>query len=524
MLATHRVKDSTGETVGFIVGGEFYNVYSIRKHISLIDNLSVTRRGTFRAKRALPVIDYTKSVGRQHYKRVIAANPFRRDIQRDLLDWKKNPLHKVLQLQGTRQIGKTTELAKFAYSNYDYVIMVTLTNSKQLKEFRWVLDNNCTPMAMDMYCSKMNLPPFVNSRRTILIVDEIQRDKDIYNAIRTLADNVNCDIVVTGSYLGRTLSDPSFFKAAGTVDTLEMFNMSFKEFCRVFNSETLLETIDIFGGSNKSDYAKLNSLYELYCKIGGYPEIVKIYKREKSIQKCYDAIGNLLHIFEEESRAYLKSPRDVAVFNSVYRASLSEMCKRQVLPASNNSNKLILEIASSNNENIVNKRDIGNAIVWLSYCGILSTCDFIEGKDIKKSDNILKKRRVYFSDCGLLSYLASINTIEQSAQTGLTAETFVFNELHRLYSVKYSNRQVKNEDVCYSTSGTCELDFIVTDMNNITYGIEVKAKDGDPKSLKHYISNGFIHRGIVAKPSTGGHGEKFDTIPIYTVAARFPYL
>lgn len=32
-----------------------------------------------------------------------------------------------------------------------------------------------------------------------------------------------------------------------------------------------------------------------------------------------------------------------------------------------------------------------------------------------------------------------------------------------------------------------------------------------------------MERGIVVKPTKGGHGDKFDTIPIYMVGCRFPY-
>ena len=77
--------------------------------------------------------------------------------------------------------------------------------------------------------------------------------------------------------------------------------------------------------------------------------------------------------------------------------------------------------------------------------------------------------------------------------------------------------------MCYSTYGNFELDFMLADRNKTVYGIEVKTKDGEPKSLKVYIDKNFIDRGIVAKPAKGGHGDKFDTIPIYTVGCRFPY-
>lgn len=55
------------------------------------------------------------------------------------------------------------------------------------------------------------------------------------------------------------------------------------------------------------------------------------------------------------------------------------------------------------------------------------------------------------------------------------------------------------------------------------YGIEAKTAKGNPLPLRVFIDKHYIDRGIVVKPTAGGHGDKFDTIPIYTVGCRFPY-
>lgn len=69
-----------------------------------------------------------------------------------------------------------------------------------------------------------------------------------------------------------------------------------------------------------------------------------------------------------------------------------------------------------------------------------------------------------------------------------------------------------------------ELDFVLVDKDNTVYGVEVKTKDGSPESLRIFIDRHLIDRGIVAKTARGGHGEKFDTIPVFTVGCRFPYI
>lgn len=43
------------------------------------------------------------------------------------------------------------------------------------------------------------------------------------------------------------------------------------------------------------------------------------------------------------------------------------------------------------------------------------------------------------------------------------------------------------------------------------------------RSLKVFIDKKLVDKGIVAKDTKGRHGDRFDTIPVYTVGCRFPY-
>ena len=45
---------------------------------------------------------------------------------------------------------------------------------------------------------------------------------------------------------------------------IEMLPLSFAEFCRAYHLEELLQSIDLYGGSEKEDYVALTELYRLY--------------------------------------------------------------------------------------------------------------------------------------------------------------------------------------------------------------------------------------------------------------------
>lgn len=517
MRVTHRVKNSAGDTVGFIIDGAFYTDYYAKEIIEYIENMSLSKNGTFQAEKALLDVEYREAVNKQKYEFYEKNNPFKRDIQDELLKWKNNKLHKVLQLEGTRQIGKTTELKKFAYKNYEYVIYVDL--SDDTSDFLDAVKNGGSPAEIEKYCRRAKLPHFVNNENTILVIDEIQNSSKVYNAIRRLHEELKCDIIVTGSYLGRIIGKNDFFLPAGTISYLYMFTLSFREFCRAFGCEETLDEIDLFGGSDSDEYNKLEQLYQIYSQIGGYPEVLTTFKATESIDACYNVISKLLHTFKDESRVYFNEPREVEIFENVYREALKEMCAREDM-SGKHILKTLTTLAKNNTKLFVNRNEVANAVIWLEYAGILSMCNLAIDGDMR---NIAESRKAYFSDCGIVSYLANNSMIDQSSLTGVITETFVYNELHRLFKVPYTERKVIEDEVCFSTFGNNELDFMIADKNKIIYGIEVKAKDGEPKSLKIFIDKRLVSKGIVAKPTKGGHGDKFDTIPIYTVGCRFPY-
>lgn len=516
MEATHKVQDSRNKLVGFMIDNKFFTDYFVVKNIDLIDNLFITEKRVIESENKLPVIQY-KEITKVIYEDLIKQNPFERDIQKDLLAWKNNPLHKVLQVEGSRQIGKTTEILKFAYQNYEYVIYVNLATD-EYKFIDTVINEGSHILAMEAYCRKANLPHFVNNDNTILIIDEIQINSKAYNSIRTINGGLDCDFIVTGSYLGQILNQ-GFFLPAGTVSYAHMFPLSFKEFCRVFNAEKQLMDINLYGKSNRMDYENLDKLFEVYRQIGGYPEVIKKFIDTKKIKPCHTVIQDLLYTFEKESRNYISDTKETLIFQAVYIEAIKEMCFEK-RGAGTKLVDTITKVVKSSQKMIVNRDEVSRAIQWLIYSGIIGVEGlYLDGDRL----NFLSSRRMYYLDCGLANYIANLAGIPADALEGLLTETFAYAELNRLYKRPYSEMLVKGDIPCFSTYGEYELDFMVMDASNTVYGIEVKTKSGDPKSLKIYIDKKLIDKGIVAKRTIGGHGEKYDSIPIYAVGARFPY-
>ena len=523
MRASHRVIDSRGKMIGYIVDDVFYTESYIRDNIQYIDNIRMTSEGKIEEENEVSEVSYKKGVIKKLYDEKVLENPFKRDIQMQFAAWKNDPQHRVLQLEGSRQIGKTTELQKFAYSNYEYTIYVNMASD--ISDFRDVIKNGARPLEMEKYCRRAGLPHFVNDRNTVIIIDEIQQSVFIYNAIRTLQENLDCDIMITGSYLGRFLAnirkdehEEKVFFSAGTIQQIKMDTLSFQEFSRVFERENMLLNLNLYGEGKEEDYDKLSNLYEIYRQIGGYPAVIKEYIQSRNIKRCHRVIESLLSIFKDESRNYFTDEVEVELFDEIYDFALNQMC----INHTGSDREIIKEtpaIIENKFKNIISTKEFRNALMWLKYSGIIGTCNLADGGKITEKTSA---RKIYFKDCGIAAYLTENSGIAESLVKGILTETFVFNELERLFTTDYGKRKVKNK-LHYGIYGNYELDFMLMDLNDTVYGIEVKTSKGDPKSLKVFIEKGLVKKGIVAKMTIGGHSQYFDTIPIYTVGCRFPY-
>ncbi len=522
MLATHRVKNSDNDTVGFIIGNKFYNNYYASRYITSIDNLSMTKSGNFRAKFELPIVKYL-DISKSIAKDIINKNPFKRDIQLDFKRWKDSGAKQVLRLLGPRQSGKTTELKKFAYSDYENVIYINLADDKY--GFLNMLENRQSNLEwmhsiIESYCLVANLPKLLNNRKTILIIDEIQISAKCYNSIRDLRAEYNFDMIVTGSYLAITYIKKEYFPPAGTIADMNILPLSFAEFCDIFNKRKTLESVNIFNEIATEQHKEIDKLYEIYRQIGGYPEVVKNYINTGNIIDAQNTIKTLIYLFKNESAVYFSTPRQVDIFNAIFKQAIVQMC-------SGNKNynirpfEKITDVVTKETKLFASRKEIDTSINWLVFSKIIGLChQSIDGK----LANIQIGKRIYYLDCGIANYLMLTSSgLDKSNIQGVLTETFAYNELYKLHNSNEVFNKVKGDTPTFSTLGQYELDFIEEGMDDRIYGVEIKTKDGDPKSLKVYISRGLVDRGIVAKRTAGHKGEKIDMIPIWAVGCRFPY-
>lgn len=442
-----------------------------------------------------------------------------RMIYKELLAWKSEKTGKVLELQGARQVGKTYILKKFAKENFKYFHYISMAEESG-KDFLHCLEEAAkwipgTPRPEHQVLKEafhLYDPEFEDGEDTVIVIDEIQESARVYNQIRILSREFESYVIVTGSYLGKTLQK-EFFLPAGDTDRLQMGTLSFEEFISALGEGELYKDTELYGGSEASSYEKLKGYFDIYQRIGGYPEVVSYYVEHQDIQKCEDMIGRLMDIFTSESIRYFTDIIDVDIFPKLFQAIAILMLreKQGIRELTTELSKIIYQEESGRTTKIM----VNRAISWLAQSHIIgyasksTDCDHLQIKE---------NCRYYFMDLGIASYFLKATGEEPRQVKGLLAENYVYL---CLYERMRKKREIAGNApwfVLYQkTKG--ELDFFVRSLLDYkNYGIEVKSTDAAAKTAKRLLEDGKLDYLYLLKGDTkGGISEdgKIYTVPLY---------
>ena len=440
----------------------------------------------------------------------------RRNIYKKLLAWKKENTGRVLELQGARQVGKTYILKKFGKENFSKMVYINMAENTG-KNF-----SRCISIAMEWEPGKpMEETPirkalelydetFKDNKDTVVIIDEIQESAEIYNQIRTLAREFQAYVIVTGSYLGRTM-EPDFFLPAGDMDHMVMESMTFDEFLDVFDEQELYEKIDLYGKGRTEDYKKLMEYYEIYQKIGGYPAVVACYAEYRDLNKCMGLIGDLINVFADESKRYFEDIIDINMFQKLFNAIALLMMQEKL--GIRDLTAELSKIAYQEESGRTTKKMSIHAISWLQESNIIGyaskavDCDYKQIKD---------NSRYYFLDMGIAYYFLSRTGAPYDVIKGLLAENFVYLVLRRRIENTHEIAGLVPWFASYEKIKG-ELDFYVRSLVDYkNYGIEVKSTDASAKTARKLLEDGKLDYLYLLKGETmGGIADgRIFTVPL----------
>lgn len=428
----------------------------------------------------------------------------KRKIDTYLVAWKNNPDRKPLIIKGARQIGKTRSIEQFANMNYTNVIQI---NFVEQKKYKAIFDDGFEVDTILKNISLLNPEFKFISGETIFFFDELQACPNCATSLKFFKLDGRFDVICSGSLMGINYKEIES-NSVGYKEDYEMHSMDFEEFlwAKGYSNELIkdlyLHMLEIKPFSTLQ-MDTLFALFRDYVTIGGMPEVVNTYIKNKNFSGTFAIQQQLLKDYEEDITKYVEG-LDKAKVKAVYNHI-------SVFLAKENKRFQITKIGKN-----ARNRDYIGCVEWLADAGVINICYCMNQPELPLKGNYDPKMyKVYYKDTGLL-----IASLDEEAQEDLRANKNLGTYKGAIYENIVADMLVKQGYSLYYYSNdrpSIEMDFFVRDADSLI-PVEVKANDGATASLNNLLKEDKypdIRYGIKFGYKNIGFNGKFYTFPYF---------
>lgn len=428
----------------------------------------------------------------------------KRKIDKYLTDWKNKPDRKPLIIKGARQIGKTRSVEWFAGQNYASVIEI---NFIEQKKYREIFNDGFEVDAILKNISLLNPELKFIPGNTIFFFDELQACPNCATSLKFFKLDGRFDVICSGSLMGISYNEIES-NSVGYKEDYEMHSMDFEEFLWAkgyndeFTADLLSHMLDVRPLS-ELQMDTLMSLFRDYVIIGGMPEVVSTYVRNKNFSGTLDIQRQLLKDYEEDITKYVEG-LDKAKVKAVYNHISTFLAKE-------NKRFQITKIARN-----ARNRDYMGCVEWLADAGVVNVCYCLNQPELPLKGNYDPKMyKIYFKDTGLL-----IASLDEEAQEDLRANRNLGTYKGAIYENIVGDMLVKQGYRLFyyhSDRPALEMDFFIRDADSLI-PVEVKANDGATASLNRLLNDdkyNDVKYGIKLGYRNIGFNGKFYIFPYF---------
>lgn len=428
----------------------------------------------------------------------------KRKIDKYLTDWKNRSDRKPLIIKGARQIGKTRSVEWFAGQNYASVIEI---NFIEQKKYREIFNDGFEVDAILKNISLLNPELKFIPGNTIFFFDELQACPNCATSLKFFKLDGRFDVICSGSLMGISYREIES-NSVGYKEDYEMHSMDFEEFLWAkgynyeFTADLLSHMLDVRPLS-ELQMDTLMSLFRDYVIIGGMPEVVSTYVRNKNFSGTLDIQRQLLKDYEEDITKYVEG-LDKAKVKAVYNHISTFLAKE-------NKRFQITKIARN-----ARNRDYMGCVEWLADAGVVNVCYCLNQPELPLKGNYDPKMyKIYFKDTGLL-----IASLDEEAQEDLRANRNLGTYKGAIYENIVGDMLVKQGYRLFyyhSDRPALEMDFFIRDADSLI-PVEVKANDGATASLNRLLNDdkyNDVKYGIKLGYRNIGFNGKFYTFPYF---------
>ncbi|MBI4253424.1 ATP-binding protein [Candidatus Uhrbacteria bacterium] len=252
--------------------------------------------------------------------------------------------------------------------------------------------------------------------KAYLVLDEIQLAGGISSVLKYLYDTYDIKFIVTGSasyYLKDVFSE----SLAGRKKIFELYPLGFGEFLRFKEiSYPALPLLESFFLSD--EYERLGEYYEEYIQFGGFPEVVLAQHADEKRDLIVDIINSYFLID-------IKALTDFRNQQDIY--TLMKMLASRAGTRLDYSK--ISRLTGLSRQTVLNYVEVFEKTYLIARIPVVS----------KNPDReIVKAKKIYLTDTGILNHLADVSS-------GTQFENTVYNQLRGKWAIAYYAQKTGDE-------------------------------------------------------------------------------
>ena len=433
-----------------------------------------------------------------------------RKFARRLDEFLNNEPHKILLVNGARQIGKSyiiRYVGKQLFKNFVEI------NLKADKEGMGIFQSVRSVDDFYLQLGAIAGDKLGNKQDTIVFLDEIQSYPHLMTMLKFLNEEGRYRYIASGSELGVALAQtPSV--PIGSIAIEQMYPLDFEEFllamgCGQNTIDGVRRSFENRQSLNDSMHNYMLQQFKLYLLVGGMPDAINKFLENRNITQVRNIQRDIHTLYRIDASQYDEEKK--LVIRNIYDLIPSNM---------ENKKKRIIVKNIEGKSGHKQYSDYAEEFEYLTNSGVVLQVRAISNPKFplleSESKNLLK---LYLSDVGLLTnllYGTNVNAVlgdVLSINLGSVYESVVAQELHAHgFQLHY-----------YDNKQCGEVDFLIDDYDSLTVlPIEVKSgKDYKVHSaLDRFIATPDYHicRAVVLSNEQKVYDDKGITyMPVYYV-------
>ncbi|RYM33865.1 DUF4143 domain-containing protein [Brumimicrobium glaciale] len=404
---------------------------------------------------------------------------FYRRMIKELERWRTDSFRKPLVIRGARQVGKTTLVDEFGkqFKQYIHLNLESAQDRSFFENFRDI--HQLFAKILLHHRMKKEL---VND--TLLFIDEIQEMPEAVNILRYFKEDLPELAVISAGSMLETLLGKNVTFPVGRVEYKVLRPVSFEEYLTAMGEEQLLEEYAKLPIENYAHSSLLES-FHIYALIGGMPEIIQHYRKNKDITALGPLYDSLIQSYIQDAEKYAKSDHQLQLIRFCIYQTLKKAGSRTSLTGFGNSN--------------YSSKEIGEVLRALEKTYLMHILYPVTGTTLPLEPDQKKTPRIQFLDTGLINYFLGLqkdiigtqdlhNVYKGTLIEHLTGQELLAQKTLSLDKLHFWIRQKKQSDA--------EIDFLHVYQGKII-PIEVKSgAKGTLKSLQVFMDKSPLHFAI----------------------------